>query len=104
MTQRTEKVASLIKQIVATELAARLRTPEVTVTAVDVSPDLRQATIWLGLLDSSSDLLERVVAERPGIQSAVARQLTTKFVPRLHFKADSGGEYADHISRLIRDL
>jgi ribosome-binding factor A len=104
MSQRTEKVASLVQQIVARELTARLHAPELTVTGVDVTPDLRHATIWLGQLKPDPELMKRVEQERGNIQAAVARQLTTKFVPRLSFKPDSGGEYADRINRLIQGL
>lgn len=108
MSQRTDKVASLVQQIVAAELREQLAAPELSVTAVDVSPDLRQATVWLSVISGNQqqteELLQRVHAERSHIQAAVAKQMTTKFVPKIHFKHDTSGQYAEHIGRIMNDL
>jgi len=37
-------------------------------------------------------------------QSALAGRMVMKFVPRLHFKRDTGGAYAAEIDRLLKDL
>jgi ribosome-binding factor A len=110
MSQRTEKVASLVHQIVATELTQLPGAAHLTVTGVEVAPDLRQATIWIGVLapgdnDARAAQLFAVATEaRDQLQAAVARQLTTKFVPRLTLQRDVGGAYADRMTRLIRGL
>lgn len=110
MSQRTKKVASLIQQIVAAELQSQLGMAEITVTTVDVSPDLRQATVWLGIISTQSqklspdELFRRAESLRPRLQDAVARQLTTKFVPRLSLRPDLSGEYAQHIGRVMNNL
>jgi ribosome-binding factor A len=108
MSQRTRKVASLVQQVVASSLVQELARPEVTVTGVDVSPDLRQATVWVGIIapnpKSQQDLLKQIESVKGEVQAAVAHEMTTKFVPRLHFKLDTGGDYAEHISKLIREL
>lgn len=108
MSQRTDKVASLIQQMVATELRGLLGAPELSVTAVDVSPDLRQATVWLSVVTSDQtravELFKQVEAERGPIQAAVAKQMTTKFVPRIQFRHDTSGQYAEHIARIMNEL
>lgn len=108
MSQRTDKVASLVQQLVAGELREQLTTPHISVTAVDVSPDLRQATVWLSLIANSQqeqeELMRRAVGARGQIQRAVAARMTTKFVPRIHFKHDGSGQYAEHIARIMNEL
>jgi ribosome-binding factor A len=108
MTQRTSKVSSQIQQVVAAELQVQLRAPEVSVRGVTVSPDLRQATAWIAVVKTQrndpANLFSQVESLRKPLQNAVARHLTTKFVPRLHIKLDTGGEYAEHIGRLMNDL
>src|SRR5688572_14381120 len=98
MTQRTRKVASLVQQIVAAELRQSVPIPNITVTKVDVSPDLRHATVWLGIVEATAarqiEILKEVNESRHAIQSAVSASLSTKFVPRIEFKQDVGGEYA----------
>lgn len=105
MTKRTEKVESLVRQIVA--MAIREHVPnsaQITVTAVDVSPDMRHAIVWLGFVghDKTEQLFQAVMGELPHIQAAVAKQMTTKFVPKVELRHDQGGEHAEHISRLIK--
>lgn len=105
MSQRTKKVASLIQQVVAEELREQVPAPEMSVTSVDVSPDLRNARVWLGIVsneDRQKDLMAKVEECRSEIQGALAHRMTTKFVPRLSFEVDKGGEHADYINRLLK--
>ena len=107
MSQRTEKVESLVQQVVATEIINLMGQDGalITVTGVDVTPDLRHATIWLGIIGdpiSQKKLLDRVVGGGGDFQRAVSAKMTTKFVPRLDFRADTGGEYAANIDKLLK--
>lgn len=107
MSQRIAKIESLIQHVAASTLPELLEgdAAAVTVTRVDVSPDMRNASIWLGLLGPESDherLFKRIQGRRPEMQAIVASRLTTKFVPRLTFKLDTGGAYAATIDRLLR--
>jgi ribosome-binding factor A len=109
MSQRIAKIESLIQHIVAVGLTDQLEgdAAAITVTRVDVSPDMRHAIIWLGILGSATEherLLKRVLGRRPEIQAIVAGRLSTKFVPRLDFKLDTGGAYAAEIDRLLKAL
>ncbi len=109
MSQRTEKVQSLVRQTVASTLAESLAGDNalVTVTGVDVAPDLKQAIVWIGLLGSDKDqsrVWELVEANRPEVQAAVAKVMTTKYIPHLEFRRDTGGDYAQHIEGLIKQL
>lgn len=109
MSQRVAKVESVIQAVVATALVRLLErdAAAVTVTRIDASPDLRNATVWIGLLGSDAAqerLWKRVEATRHELQAALGAQMTTKFVPQLHLKRDTGGEYAAEIERLLRGL
>jgi ribosome-binding factor A len=109
MSQRVAKIESVIQQVVATALMQLLDrdAAAVTVTRVDAAPDLRNANVWVGLLGEAGEqdrLWQHIEEERVQIQEALGRQLTTKFVPRLHFKRDTGGEYAAEIDRLLKNI
>jgi ribosome-binding factor A len=109
VSQRTQKVESLVRQTVATAITHELGpgAARITVTAVDVSPDLKNATVWLGILEGESKrhkTFESVQDVRPALQSAVAKTLTTKYVPKIELKLDTGGDYAQHIADIIREL
>ncbi len=109
MSQRIAKIESLIQHIAAAALPDLLEADAaaITVTRVDVSPDMRNAIIWLGILGSPHDherLMKRVEGRKGEIQAVVASRLTTKFVPRLSFRPDTGGAYAAEIDRLLKAL
>lgn len=109
MSQRVAKIESVIQQVVAKTLTQFLErdAAKVTVTRVDAAPDLRNATVWIGLLMAgrAQDVLwKRVEATQPGLQIALAHHLETKFVPHLVLKLDTGGAYAAEIDRLLKDL
>lgn len=76
----------------------------VTVTEVNPSPDMRNATVYVVSLGGVNEdaLIEGLNRTSAVIQEEMARQLTMKFTPRLSFKKDESFEYASHIDNLIR--
>jgi ribosome-binding factor A len=64
----------------------------VSVTKVDVSPDLRNASVYLSVMMGEDKVKRRTIeaiehATRY-IQSLLSQRLTTKFCPHLQFKQD----------------
>jgi ribosome-binding factor A len=109
MSQRVAKVESVIQAVVAPALLELLEADAaaVTVTGVDASPDLRNVTVWIGLLGESKQterIWGRVVGVRHDLQRRVSAAMTTKYVPVIHLKQDTGGEYAENIERLLAGL
>lgn len=110
MSTRVAKVSSLVKQTVATQLREELAgdAAALTVTSVEVTPDLRHAIVWIGVLvgneQQQTALFKRVEGLRPALQAAVSAKLETKFVPRIELRPDASGAYADKMSRLIKGL
>lgn len=109
MSQRVAKVESLVQHVVAAALTNMLEqdAAAVTVTRVDAAPDLRNATVWIGLLGDAAKqekLWSRIEGGQGQLQGSLGGKFTMKFVPRLHFKRDTGGEYAAEIDRLLRGL
>ena len=108
--QRVLKVESVVHQIVAGQFPELLgpAAGRLTITGVDVSPDLRHAIIWIGVLADDDTRkqteFQKVLDVMPDFQKAVARGMTTKFVPHLEFRLDRGGEYAEYISTLINRI
>jgi ribosome-binding factor A len=94
--RRLEKVARVIRESVSTTLLTRLSDPRiqglVTVTEVEVSPDLRQATVFLSVLGVDEAAGKRtltVIQHAAGVfQSCLGRVMTCRYVPHLRFEAD----------------
>ena len=106
---RSLRVNQVLRQVVAEELErladADERLRMVTVTSVDSTTDLRQATVYLSSLpDGAADALDE---RRVQLQRAVARQTQLKRTPQLSFAQDpavvAGGRVEDVLRRIHDD-
>lgn len=108
-TRRQEKVARIIKEAVSNAIAHHLSDPRieglVSVTNVDVAPNMRKADVYLSILGSNEAGQNKTFAAiehaRSRIQSLLASELTTKFCPVLHFYIDEKFKKTLEIMRLI---
>jgi ribosome-binding factor A len=103
---RVLRVNEVLRQIVAEELERLADADErlrlVTVTSVDTSPDLRQATVYLGSLDD--DVAEALDERRVQLQRAVGGQVRMKRTPRLGFAADPAVSAGERVEEVLRRL
>ena len=79
----------------------------VTVTGVDTSPDLRQATVYVSVLGSAKKrdaTLAGLQSSHGVLQSRVNRELRLKRTPQLTFEYDPTVERGVRLSRLIDEL
>ena len=94
--RRQEKIARVIKESVSNTIANRLNDPRiegfVTVTDVDVSPDLRNAEVGLSIMAPKESTIKRtfeaIEHARSHIQLLLGERMTSKYCPRLHFHED----------------
>lgn len=109
MTERMRRVNESVRQVLA-EALPELKDPRiglVTVTAVDTSPDLRTATVFVSVLGSEKKRaasLRGLDAAHGVLQSRLARQLRMKRTPQLTFEYDPSVERGVRMSRLIDEL
>ncbi len=83
------------------------RVRDVTVTYVEVSPDLRQAKIHVSVMghDTQQQLSLRGLQNAAGfLQSKVAKRLDTRYTPRLVFVLDLGVKRSIEISRILQTV
>ena len=110
--RRPEQVGETIRQVVADVLIrGEVRDPRVTglltVTRVDVSPDRSHATIFVMSQGEEEDRVRAIEGLRNAagfFRSRVARVLTSRTVPDLHFELDRGLEPAARINELLEGL
>ena len=73
-----------------------------TVTAVEVTPDLRQAVVYLSSLsDPAADALGE---HRVQLQQAIGRQVRMKRTPLLSFATDPGVVHGSRVEEILRHL
>lgn len=77
----------------------------VSVTEVRMTPDLRNATVFVKpLLGTEEEAVVTALRQNTAyFQREVAKRLGLKFAPRLQFKADESFDEADRIERLLSD-
>ncbi len=106
---RNLRVAQAIREVVASAILFETADPRirsVTVLRVDVSPDLRQATVYVTVMgnEAEQNLTLRGLKHAAGFfQSKVADRLQTRFTPVLAFKLDDSVKKSVEMSRLIAE-
>lgn len=109
MTQRTERVAEEVREILAEEVQ-RLKDPRigfVTLTGVEVTPDLRRARIFYTVLGDEQQERATAAGLRSAtshLRQAVGRQVRLKVVPELEFRVDEAFERGRRIDELLERL
>src|SRR5438270_4727929 len=101
---RTARVNHVVQEVVADELE-RIdddRLELVTVTGVEVEPDLRHATVWLSSLSSTGE--EALAQHRVRLQAAIGRQVRLKRTPELRFRADPAVATGERVEDILRGL
>ena len=81
------------------------RIGNVTLTAVDVSPDMRHAKVFISLLALDADLATAAKALNHAagkLRHELKRRLRLRHIPELHFHGDTAPAAADHVTQLIR--
>ena len=78
----------------------------VKVTAVDTSPDLRYAHVYVSVLgdeQARTDSLQGLASSHGYLQGRVASELRLKRTPQLDFRYDDSVERGMRISELLRE-
>jgi ribosome-binding factor A len=99
-------VADLIQRELAELIRLEVRDPRVgmlTITSVDVSPDLSHAKVFITLLqkDRLEDTLQGLHRASGYLRSQLAKRMKLYTTPELRFAYDESVERGDHLSRLI---
>ncbi len=79
----------------------------VTITAVNTTPDLRHAHIFVSVFGSDEQkhsVMALVHRNRKTFQSLMAKHVKLKYTPKLHFELDESPEKADRVMRLLDGL
>ncbi len=106
---RNPRVAQAIREVVASAILFETADPRirsVTVLRVEVSPDLRQATVYVTVMGSQAEqgvALKALKHAAGFFQSKVADRLQTRFTPTLTFKLDDSVKKSIEMSRLIAE-
>jgi ribosome-binding factor A len=108
--KRADRVAALLREEISKILEFDLSDPRigfVTVTAVDVTDDLRHAKIYCGILGDPATVeksLEALAESAWRIRKALAGRVQLRRVPDITFLLDERAEKAARIDTLLRKI
>ena len=104
---RMRRVNEAMREVLSDAITQDLKDPRVgfvTVTAVDTSPDLRHARVYVSVLGDEKQrrlTMDALQAAHGFLQRRVAAELRLKHTPRLDFHYDDTAERADRVERLL---
>lgn len=109
VSHRQQRISEMLREelslLISTELSdPRLEDALVNVTDVRVTPDLRNARVYIehGLPhEATRPVLEALRHAEGFLRSALAQNLSMRFVPELSFHVDTSGERAQRIDTLL---
>jgi ribosome-binding factor A len=107
--RRPERLGEAIREEVAQMMLAELKDPRlglVTVTRVEVSPDLSRARVHVGVFGDERERRKSLEAlERASgfVRHELARRLRIRQVPEIDFRYDKGLDATERVARLIEE-
>lgn len=95
------EMASILREV----KDPRVKDAFVSVTAVDVTPDLKYAKIYYSALMGDKKELARGLRAASGfIRSQIAQRLNLRITPELTFILDDSVEHGAHIAKLLNSI
>ena len=108
--RRVLKAAQAIREVVSMAIIADLKDPrikDVTVTLVEVAPDMRQAKVHVSVMgdETKQGLCIRGLQSSAGyLQQKVGKRIDTRYTPRLQFVLDKGIQHALLVTRILEEV
>ena len=106
---RLARVSEVIREVAASTILFNLKDPRVknvTVTRVEVSADLQHTRIFVSVMGTEREqqlTMHGLKSAAGFVQTKIAAQLTTRYVPHVTFVLDEGVKRSIEISRLLHE-
>lgn len=108
--RRLLKAAEAIREVVSMAILTEIRDPRVqnvTVTGVEVAPDMRNAKVLVSVMgdEGRQHLCLNGLRRAAGfLQSQIAKKIDTRYTPRLSFELDEGVKKSLEVGRILHEL
>ena len=109
-TRRLLKAAEAVREVVSMAILTQVRDPrvqDVTVTGVEMAPDMRSAKVTVSIMGSPAkqELAMRGLTNSAGfLQAKIAERIDTRYIPKLRFEMDQGVKHSLEIARVLGDV
>ena len=77
-----------------------------TVNQVDVTPDLKNAHVFISVLGSKGrkEVLPKLESSRSALQAVLSKQVVLKYTPHLVFHLDDSIERGDRVLEILQQI
>lgn len=101
-----EELMKALCEIVRTVKDPRVSTSFISITAVDCTPDLKNAKIWYSVMGErrKGDTQKGLVNATGYIRTQIAKMLNLRITPELKFIPDDSMKHGAHISNLMKQV
>lgn len=106
---RSARLNQLVREVLADELE-RMEDPRLgltTITGVEVSGDMRHATVYYSVLgneEQHANTAAVLESAKKHLRQTLGREARMKYLPDLHFKEDPAVASGQRVEEILRDL
>jgi ribosome-binding factor A len=110
MPGRVARVSEACKEALSEIIQEEIKDPRlglVTITRVEMPPDLRKARVWVSFYGSEEERIlgMEILEHAKGlIRRSLGQRVRLKFLPELELRADLGSEQGLRIDKIIKEL
>lgn len=107
MSHRRKRIEHVLRERIADVIGRRVRDPRLellTITDVEVSPDLSYARVFYRAGDDTEAAERALVKARPFIRRELAGRLELRRVPELDFRVDRSVERGARVEAILDEL
>ena len=109
MSERTRRIDHLLREEISAIIRRDLGDPRlgfVTITGVEVAPDLRHATVWASILGSEKErqaTLQVLGRAMPFVRHQLG-SLRLRRIPELHLREDDSSQRSTRVMRILEQI
>ncbi len=107
MSRRIDRVNELLRREISTVIQHdyEWHGKMVTVSAVEVTDDLKEGRVWIGVIGGAAEpIIEKLNKAHGSIQKAVMKRVVLKSTPVLRFKHDNSAIRGVEIVNLLEEV
>jgi len=108
MKHRQLRLNELVKRELSTTITREINFEGVLVSinAVDVTPDLKNAHVFVSILGATTGarVIDKLEAHRPVLQAELSRHVVLKYTPHLIFHIDDSIERGTRVLEILQNL
>ncbi len=108
MKHRMLRVNEVVRRELSTIITRDLKFDDVLVTLnqVDVTPDLKNAHVFVSVLGKGSPkaVIEKLEAQRTTLQAELAKHVVLKFTPHLVFHLDNSTKRGARVFEILQEI